>query len=153
MNKNQRDVTDESRKQAEETAGGILEKHLADLRKADIRPPLRYGVIYNRIIDAMHEFAALKVAEASDDIDEEEDYEVPEDVIPREEIEKITNIRREVSRKTGIPETDLTIHEPAWVCPVCGKGVSPHHMGCNCSPSVRMLAGPITAKDECIGNE
>jgi hypothetical protein len=41
-----------------EGAGEVLEKHLADLRKADIKPPLRYGVIYNRIIDAMREFAA-----------------------------------------------------------------------------------------------
>lgn len=54
-----------------EGAGEVLEKHLADLRKADIKPPLRYGVIYNRIIDAMQEFATLHAQKIADKMVEE----------------------------------------------------------------------------------
>ncbi len=60
----------EKRQPTAEGAGEVLEKHLADLRKADIKPPLRYGVIYNRIIDAMREFAAQQqpTAEGAEEI-------------------------------------------------------------------------------------
>ena len=56
-------MTDE-RNQAEK----ILDKNLLELREAGFKLPLKYGVVFNKYMDAMLEFASLKVTEVTKEI-------------------------------------------------------------------------------------
>ena len=107
MTKTKRDMEERKQEAIKLLKEGINDGRYAQIVEDWATSCLDY--LYEGIVKFAEDYANLRITEALNDLDEEENYEVPEDVIPRDEIEKITSIRRELSRKTGIPETDLII--------------------------------------------